>query len=198
MLAFSFCWIADGVHTLLYGDRWPCFVYNIPVDFLGNFLLFQVSVSYRLSLFFPWGISTKGDLGRHHGSEKQLFWVSFYIILINKSEHRLLLSLPVRCSQDHISMFVRTGVKVQPMGKWCSWRCSKAFHFLIALCSFKRTSRACQAPWLHGAVAGSTKLLKNRSTCIWGWRTGPLNWVGAYRTQPSTWIWHYCAACYPH
>lgn len=133
MLAFSFCWIADGVHTLLYGDRWPCFVYNIPVDFLGNFLLFQVSVSYRHSLLFPWGISTKGNLGRHHGSEKQLFWGVFYIILIKKSEHRLLSPLPVRCSQDHVFMFVRTGVKVQPMGKWCSWGCSKALHFPIFL-----------------------------------------------------------------
>lgn len=171
MLAFSFCLIADGVHTLLYGNRWPCFVYYIPVDFLGNFLLFQVSVSYRHSLFFPWGISTKWNLGRHHGSEKQLFWVSFYIILVEKSEHRLLSllgPLPVVCSQDHAIMLSGLVWKCSPWGNDATRDTVRPFIYLLPYVPWRACPELarhsdCMGQWLGAPSSWRTGLLASEA-----------------------------------
>lgn len=132
---------------------------------------------------FPEGsqVVTKEKLGRGHGSEKQLFWVPFYIILVKKSQYRVLSPmghLPVVCSQDHAVRFIKTGVKVQPIGKWCNWVCGKALHLPVAYRSLKGMSSLWQVQWLHRAVAWSPQLLKDRITFIWCWRTELLTWIG--------------------
>ncbi|KAH0627456.1 hypothetical protein JD844_003179 [Phrynosoma platyrhinos] len=44
----SFFLISDGIHTLLHDYSRTCFVYNLPVDIVGDLLLFQVSDFFRL------------------------------------------------------------------------------------------------------------------------------------------------------
>lgn len=99
---------------------------------------------------FPEGsqVVTREKIGRRHGSEEQLFWVPFYIILVKKSQHRVFSRMGHAVhSQDHAVRFINSGVKVQPIGKWCNWGCGRALHLPVAYCSLKGMS----SPWA-GAV----------------------------------------------